>query len=168
MVNCFSNRAVMKFVFRIVLLFSLCGIFSSAHAQTFQWAKGAYGTGSDEGWDIATDDSGNVYVTGFFQSPFTVFGVDTIFNHSGAYDVFLTKYDSTGNVLWTKSAGGANSDLSCGVATDDSGNVFIAGYFQSDSITFGSVTLNNPGGGCTIFIVKYDPAGNVMWAKNSV
>jgi hypothetical protein len=156
----------MKHFVRILISVFLCGIFSSAQAQTFPWAKCNQGTGSDEGWDIATDDSGNVYVTGFFQSPTSVFGSDTLINASGAQDLFLVKYDSTGNVIWARGAGGANSEYAEGVATDDSGNVFITGAFQSATITFGSITLTNVGGS-DVFIVKYNSAGNVIWAQGS-
>ncbi|HEU4719025.1 MAG TPA: T9SS type A sorting domain-containing protein, partial [Bacteroidia bacterium] len=57
-------------------------------------------------------------------------------------------------------------DFAWGVAVDHSGNSFLTGNIESPSATFGTTTLTNVGGG-DVFIVKYDPAGNEMWAKSS-
>ena len=48
------------------------------------------------------------------------------------------------------------------IATDIYGNVYVAGDFNSSTITFGMITL--PGG---YFTVKYSPDGNLLWAKNA-
>ncbi len=63
--------------------------------------------------------------------------------------------------------GGATSHTEAmTTATDAAGNVYVAGHF-SDEITFGSTTLAVPGytGYDQIFIVKYNAAGQVLWAK---
>ena len=70
------------------------------------------------------------------------------------------------NYLWAKSAGGNDYDYGYSVATDASGNCFVCGRFYSSSITFGSYTLNNAGD-YDIFLVKYAPDGNVIWAKSA-
>ncbi|MEO8148164.1 MAG: T9SS type A sorting domain-containing protein [Bacteroidia bacterium] len=131
------------------------------------WAKSAGGTKNDVGYSISSDASGNVLVTGIFYSPFITFATTTLTN-SGYNDIFIVKYDVSGNVLWAKSAGGTYFDESYGICTDASGNVLLTGYFSSDSITFGTTTLTNVGTTATadIFIVKYDASGNVQWAKS--
>lgn len=50
------------------------------------------------------------------------------------------------------------------VCTDTQGNVYVAGTYSSSSITFGSFNLSNSGSG-DVFVVKYDPQGNVIWAN---
>src|SRR3989338_2819744 len=67
---------------------------------------------------------------------------------------------------WAKSAGGASWDLGYSVSTDASGNVYMTGRFNISTITFGTTTLTNAGD-YDIFIVKYDAAGNVLWAKSA-
>ncbi len=66
-----------------------------------------------------------------------------------------------------KSAGGTSADYENSVSTDDWGNVYVTGYFVSDSLTFGSIVLTNGGGYGDIFIAKYDSNGTVLWAKGA-
>lgn len=137
----------------------------SASAQSWQWARGAGGVSYDNATKIATDLQKNIYATGYFSSGFVNFGSYTLFNtDSGTSDIFLVKYDSLGNVLWAKSAGGAGYDYAAAITTDPNGGVYVAGYFMSPSISFDTFTLTNSGTG-TIYLVKYDTAGNVQWAK---
>ncbi len=135
------------------------------------WAKKqtAGGTASDVAKSVAADPSGNVIVTGNFDSPSITFETTTLTN-AGANDVFTVKYDPNGNVLWARQqepGGCQNNDVPYRIAADAGGNVIITGNFQSPSITFGTTTLTNPMGtsATEIFIVKYDPNGNVLWAK---
>ncbi|MGZ3864737.1 MAG: T9SS type A sorting domain-containing protein [Bacteroidia bacterium] len=153
-----------------LLLLLLISFVEQINGQTWQWAKSGNGTGigstSNEGYSVATDTSGNVFITGFFESPTITFGTYTL-STMGYFDVFIVKYDSNGNVLWAKSAGGSLEDDGYSVSTDKAGNVFLAGYFKSSTITFGTYTLTNTSSNnMNLFIVKYDPNGNVLWAKN--
>jgi hypothetical protein len=129
------------------------------------WAKSAGGTDNDEVYSVATDANGNCFVTGSFDSPSITFGSYTLTN-AGGRDIFLVKYDASGNVLWAKSAGGTAEDWDNSVATDANGNCFVTGSFWSSSITFGSYTLMNTGV-YDMFLVKYDASGNVLWAKSA-
>ena len=129
------------------------------------WAKSAGGTGLDESMSIAVDASGNTYLAGYFSSFSLNFGSTTL-TSLGNEDVFLAKYDANGNVVWAKKAGGTYDDRTNSVAVDASGNSYVAGYFSSSNITFGSLTLTNAGGD-DLFIAKYNTAGNVVWAKSA-
>ena len=70
---------------------------------------------------------------------------------------------------WAKSAGATHSDQGFGLAVDNSGNCYVTGYFSSTTITFGATTLTNHGvtGRRDVFIVKYDAAGNPVWARSA-
>lgn len=142
------------------------------------WAKNFGGIsaagGGGIGYAISADPSGNVYVAGLFYSNLvigttTLTAVDTTAGNSG--DIFLTKLDQSGNVLWAKSAGGNVADLANGIAVDGSGNVFIAGLFRSRNLAIGTTTLSAPNNvspfaGADIFVAKYSSAGNFVWANN--
>lgn len=131
------------------------------------WAKSAGGTLNDEPGSIVTDGNGNAYVTGYFYSPSITFG-ETTFTNAGTTgsDLFIVKYDANGNVIWAESAGGSGSDFGSGIAKDGSGNVYVTGYFNSPSISFGETTLTNAGN-YNLFIVKFDANGNPIWATSA-
>ena len=130
------------------------------------WAKSAGGNNYDYSCNVATDNSGNVYITGYFRSPSVTFG-STILTNNGNTDIFLAKYSSDGDVLWAKSAGEDSYEHSYGLTTDTSDNIYITGDFRSTNITFGTVTLTNSNGGNDIFLAKYDTNGDILWAKNA-
>jgi len=132
------------------------------------WAKGAGGSGDDVSNGIATDAAGNTYITGGFSSPTISFGATTLTNNGGG-NVYITKYDANGNVIWAKSAGGIYSDHGSSIAIDAAGNTYITGGFSSPTITYGATTLTNNSNNIysDIFIAKYDVNGNVLWVKSS-
>jgi hypothetical protein len=130
-------------------------------AGNFKWAKCAGSINTDWGNGVATDSLGNSFVTGYFSDSIS-FDTFSLVN-TGAQDVFVTKYDVNGNVLWAKSANGLYTDISYGITTDRNGNAYIVGEFTSTSLTVGTYTLTSAGHG--IFIIKYDRNGNVTWAK---
>lgn len=115
-------------------------------AGTLLWARRAGGNNviyGDAALGAAVDASSNVFVTGFFSGNAS-FGTTNVtgiaFN-----DVFSSKYDPAGNLLWVRAAGGSDLDLSYGMACDTSGNVFLAGFFASATAAFGDLTLTNRG-----------------------
>jgi hypothetical protein len=130
------------------------------------WARSGGTTGIQRGEAVATDTSGNVYMTGVFESPTIIFGSDTLTNASDEFDIFLVKYDAGGNVLWARSAGSTSWDNATSVAVDASGNPYVTGSFESSRLIIGADTLYNPGV-TSIFLAKYDYNGNVLWAKSA-
>ncbi|HYV95474.1 MAG TPA: T9SS type A sorting domain-containing protein [Chitinophagales bacterium] len=147
---------------RITLLwaaFAICGI-ANAQTPAWCWGRGSVGTGHDEGRNVAIDASGNVYVTGSFNSQLITFGPYTLSTSSGN-QVFLVKYNLAGDILWASSSSGSGGN-GYGIATDTSGSIYLTGTFNS-SIAFGPYTLTNGG----VFLVKYDENGNVLWAKSA-
>ena len=134
-----------------------------------RWAKSFGGLGVDVVADIALDSSGNIFMTGSIGSPSAVFGPSTITN-ANQYTIFLAKIDSNGNALWAKSAVGAGvaqPDGTCGIDIDPSNNVIITGEY-SGFLDFGGVSLyDSEIVGSNAFIAKYDNSGNILWAKGS-
>lgn len=156
----------MKKIITIAMIVFSMNAFGQA--PDWAWAKSAGGSSQDEGKAIKTDLSGNVFVIGNFQSPSINYGTTTLTNvSSGTADIFIVKYSPSGNVLWAKSGGGSNDDYGNSISTDASGNLFVTGLFHSTTLNFGTVTLTNSGVGADIFIVKYSPSGNVLWAKSA-
>jgi hypothetical protein len=156
----------MKKLYTTIIL-TIIYISANAQAPDWAWAKGAGGAGDDYNSSVATDASGNVYITGRYSSPSITFGTITLTNADitgNTNDIFIVKYDATGNVLWAKGAGGTSNDRGFSITTDYSSNVYVTGCYFSSSIAFETITLSNAGSQ-DIFIVKYDASGNLLWAK---
>lgn len=117
---------------------------------TILWASQFGDTGNDVGRGITIDTSGNVYVTGEFRD--TVAFDFTSLTSVGNADIFATKLDTTGTVLWATQFGGTANDFGFGMATDTSGNTYVTGDFN-DTADFGGFTLVSAGSG-DVFIVK--------------
>ncbi len=128
----------------------------------FQWAVKAGGSGADRGLSIDADAQGNCYVSGFFNGTAT-FGTQTIVS-SGAQDVFVAKYNTSGVLQWVFSAGGAQADIGNGVSVDNSGNVYVTGEFLGTA-TFGTSTLASQANSIDVFTMKLDGNGNFTWVE---
>jgi hypothetical protein len=153
----------MKSLYFIIII--LLSVANTASAQSWQWARAA--TGTNTGSVVCSDSSGNVYVAGYFTGGLTI-GSDSAYDTNGPYqDVFMAKYNALGNLLWVRNSNGY-ADVE-GISADANGNVYVVGNFYNDSVSFGSTTLINPNPGgqnSNIYFTKYDPLGNVLWAKN--
>ncbi|MBK7936520.1 MAG: SBBP repeat-containing protein [Lewinellaceae bacterium] len=101
-------------------------------AGNYTWAKRVGGPDFEGSNDIAVDGSGNVHITGYFQGNNVDFdpaaGVANL-SSTGYSDIFIAKYDASGNYIWAKQAGGTGFESGNGIALDGSGNVHITGNF---------------------------------------
>jgi hypothetical protein len=135
----------------------------------FLWAKTWGGIDYDYGCCVAVDGSGNAYVTGVFQDIVDFDPGSGVDNHTsnGAFDVFLSKFDSSGTYFWVRAWGGLiYSEIGYGVAVDGSGNVCVTGFFEQ-TVDFdpGPGIDNHTSNGQDIFLSKFDSSGNFLWAK---
>ena len=120
---------------------------------TKQWTKQLGSSSRDYDYGVATDSSGNVYVVGY------TFGDLDGNTNTGASDIFVVKYNSSGTHQWTKQLGTSSTDTANGVTTDSSGNVYVAGG------TYGGLDGNTSAGVNDLFIVKYNSSGTKQWTK---
>ncbi len=142
----------------------------------FIWAKSIGGTHQDYVSDISVNNSA-IFITGNFNSPSLNIGSTTLINLNPTtswerYLPFAAKFDTSGNPLWAKQGDavltGLKSSRGKSVATDFTGNCYITGEFEGPSIVFDNHTLYNTDtviGPSKIFVVKYNPAGVVIWSK---
>ena len=142
---------------------------------TFAWLARIAGSGYVNPNAVAFDSSGNVIVAGHhgtitltaYNANGSAFG--TTLGRIGRQDVFVAKYDSSGNVVWLAKINGGGTDYGTGVAVDSSGNVVVAGIYSSNPLTvynangtaFGNLTRPT---GYESFIAKYNSSGTVVWA----
>ncbi|HOY32958.1 MAG TPA: T9SS type A sorting domain-containing protein [Bacteroidales bacterium] len=154
----------MKNTIFLVLIVNWLTNLSFGQTPNWLWAKSSGGTLEDVPNIVTTDASGNVYIAGYFRSPSIILGSDTLTDPyngmSGNTDWFIVKYDSIGNVLWTKNGKCIMSGIVTSLKVDILGNVYAVGYGRGQ-FTVGSVTIAN-----ALFILKYDANGNLIWAKS--
>lgn len=157
---------------KILLAASIAMMATAATAQSaaFEWAKGMGGTNNESGNAMTVDSAGNVYTTGNFSGTTTFdASVPIVIASKGANDVFITKHDASGTLVWAKQIGGTSDDLVRGIAVDKD-YVYITGNynFTCDFDPAGSTTLNLTSAGIgDIFVAKYETSsGNVVWAKS--
>lgn len=127
----------------IVILFTFIREIQSQYSQ--QWVAGYNGPDNflDYAKSLTVDNSGNVYVTGtsFFESTFK--------------DIVTIKYNSSGIQQWIRKFNSSDSsnDIPNSIINDNSGNIIVAGTslrrFTGNDIT----------------IIKYNPAGDVIWTS---
>jgi hypothetical protein len=139
-------------------LFCICATW--IYGQGYEWARQTEGIASAEGFAVATDNTGNVFVTGYFIGS-TTFGSMTI---SGG-PIFVAKYSPGGDLIWVKSADGLSSDKSNAIAVDTSGDAYITGLFSTfgKPTTFGKTTLTGTKGE-NVFVAKISSDGTWQWA----
>jgi hypothetical protein len=134
------------------------------------WAKSMGGLERDTGVYIAVDIDGNIGATGIFNSAADFDPTQETDNRTSAgdWDVFISKFDSSGNHLWTKTRGGPGREVGQGIAFDSGGNIFSLGYFNStvdfDPSDDGVANLTSAGDN-DMFISKFDSSGRLLWAK---
>lgn len=134
----------------------------------FVWAGGMGGNnGVEVGFDIAIDDAGNVYSTGFYNGTADfdpgpgVFTVASL----GDYDIYVSKLDTNGNFVWAVGVGSWRADISHGIALDTAGDVYITGLF-TETVDFdpGPGTASRTTNGLDdIFVCKFDASGAYQW-----
>ena len=145
-------------------------------AGDFIWAKTWGSTGyADSARDVAVDLNGNIFVTGWWQNDKNPPEIDLdpgpgVDMHYGTIgdNIYLIKLDSDGNYQWGYSAAGADWDfcVGTGVATDDFGDVYFAGYFAGNLVFDPGPMVLISHGGQDPFICKISSAGNYSWAYN--
>lgn len=150
------------------ILFLTVALSGQASAQVFDWANESGGLGLDVGRAVATDPEGNVVMVGSY-SGIATFG-DTVLVGLGGPDAFIGKYTAEGQLLWMQTVRGPAEDLARGVTTDHEGNIFVTGHFThrayfilTDTDTLELISA----GGKDIFIAKYSPEGELIWAERA-
>ena len=104
--------------------------------------------GPDEITALTTDNSGNIYASGFAKGYYT------------GYDILTIKLTSAGDTVWTKKFNYTTAnedDIPASIALDNSGNIIIAGYSDSDP---SSLVSNDD-----VLTLKYSNAGSLLWSQ---
>ena len=120
-----------------------------------EWQKTYGGSYIDILSNIKQTTDNKYIATGYTNS-----SDDDILNNQGDYDYLVIKIDTNGNLEWTKTFGGTNSDIANDVQQTTNGEYLIAGYTFSNN---GDITSNH--GGFDAWVIKINSNGNLAWQK---
>jgi hypothetical protein len=136
-----------------------------------QWS-GTWGCSTmDAAYGLTTDNTGNVYITGYFSNTVDFDPGSGVVNKTsaGGYDVFLSKLNTTGGLVWTKTWGSTAYDIGYGVSVDLTGNIYTVGSFgetcdfDPDAVESFELPSN---GQADFFVNKLDSSGDFTWARS--
>jgi hypothetical protein len=135
----------------------------------FVWAKQFGGTADDYGLSMAVDAHGSLFATGFFYGTVDFDpGINTVnLTSTGQDDIFISKFDASGNFIWVKQIGSTSYDEAKYITMDASSNLYITGSFGGtvDFDPGANTTSMSSAGGDDVFICKLDTVGNFIWAR---
>ncbi len=121
--------------------------------------------------DIAIDNDGNMYIGGVFSGTINLdkdANADAELVSIGSSDIFLTKYDPNGNLLWTQAMGSERNDALLELKFCKTTQSIVAtGYFREriGNNTNGDIIDLVSKGSWDIFIGKWSLDGNIIWVK---
>ncbi len=143
-------------------------LFKYSPSGQLIWYKTFGGNLNDEGSGVAVDGTGNIYLTGAFQSASITIG-STVLNNvqAGKLDLFLAKFDPSGNLVWANSAGGNGDELMLDAGLDAAGNIYVCGLSGSDLWAYGPNLIFGSLGDRNILLAKYNAAGTVIWSRSA-
>ncbi len=130
----------------------------------------------DEHWSAFP----NFFITGYFEnntkaeseeSIYVTVGESEVLVSNGAKDIFLSRYESIGRYVWTKTIGGSADEVPTDIATDDEGSIYVLGLFKSTTVDFDpnptkertAVVQKHSGSEYDTFVWKLDQHGNLIW-----
>ncbi|OQY99151.1 MAG: hypothetical protein B6D41_01765, partial [Chloroflexi bacterium UTCFX4] len=122
---------------------------------TLQWNTFMGSSGFDDGYGIAVDGSGNIYVVGKSEQSWG----SPVNAYAGGYDAFTAKLSSLGTLQWNTFMGSSGSDVGYGIAVDASGNVYVVGNSPE---SWGS-PVNTYARELDAFAVKLSSSGTLQW-----
>jgi gliding motility-associated-like protein len=131
-----------------------------------QWATYYNGDRSDQGWAIAVDGAGSIYVTGITTSSA---GIATsgayITTYGGNRDAYLAKFSNNGYLQWATYFGGSGDESGYGITTDISGDICITGLtFSASGIATAGAYKSVYDSGQYAYLAKFKNNGQILWA----
>ncbi|GAB4286871.1 MAG: hypothetical protein Kow0068_12500 [Marinilabiliales bacterium] len=125
------------------------------------WAVSFGSAGSDEALAMTLDADNNLIITGYGGDSL-YFGGNYI-SSAGGSNFILSKFDSSGNPLWCKMAGGIFDDMGLDVSCNQDNRIFVTGKFMDTlNIDTNQLVTNYYS---DIFFAEFYPDGNSRWVK---
>jgi hypothetical protein len=145
---------------------------ATGSALVYSTFLGGSGSGSDEGWGVAVDASGNAYVSGTTSSSDfpTASPVQATCGVGGYDDAFVAKLNGAGSALiFSTCLGGGDPDSGYGIAVDSAGNAYVSGgTVSADFPTTPGAIQTSHGGDSDAFVAKIQPLLDISVSPSSL
>ncbi len=128
------------------------------------WVKNIEGDGVKEVEDVKIDASGNVYLTGYFET--SLYVEDTVLIPSSSPSVFVIKLSNNGDLIWARNTGTTGQVKAAGLGVDDFGNVYVGGNFRG-VIDFAETNIATLTDDFDAFLLKYNANGDEEWLRQA-
>ena len=148
----------MRQISRFTLFFILISTLSKGYASApplFDWQKCLGGSGQDMPVKMIRSFDGGLLMLGSTGSS----NGDVSLSH-GSNDLWLTKTDSMGNLIWERTYGGSNIDIGTGIIQLPGGDLLLSGYtgsFDGD--------ISHQHGNFDAWVIRTTSNGNIIWEK---
>jgi uncharacterized protein (TIGR03437 family) len=141
------------FLFLTVAGVSFAGQFTTSLGDSYPYVISA----------ITTDSAGNTYIVGSRQlTPAGSVYVNVSTNLAAGTDVFVSKLDPSGNLLFTDTFAGKGVDTGTAIALDPSGNIYIGGTTTSPDFPLSEAQQTQSNSNGTGFIIKLSNDGTTI------
>lgn len=120
------------------------------------WSKLYGGLGQQYATSSAKTSNGDIIITGVTDTG----GTGDISSYNGMDDIWFLKVDSSGSVIWEKTFGGSEDDISTSMSTTSDGGFIVSGHTSSSD---GDVSNNH--GASDFWVLKIDNSGNLIWER---
>ncbi len=130
------------------------------------WVTFVGGSSYDFAYGIDVDNNGNITTIGSTNPvlfPLTPGAFQTNYG-GGSWDMFVTKFDDAGNLVFSTLMGGAGDDLGYAATSDLQGNIYITGSTTSTGLGAATTIQATKNGNSDAIIVKFGPLGNRIWS----
>ncbi len=130
------------------------------HEGGFQWARSTGSSTRDLAWGVAADGMGNAYFCGQFNQTIDFFGSPV--TSLGSEDIFISKLDGEGQVVWVARPSGYQRDIALCIhrRTTAPHELFFGGYFWG-AITYGNTTIDDVLNGDAMIVAGVDTTFHV-------
>jgi|GEM_PF-5793760 len=137
-----------------------------------QWAHSIGGNNEDVLYGMTVDSDDNIIITGYLISNSVDFDPSDdayyINDNSSSSIGYIAKYNDNGEILWGIPLQGSSPVLNTRIQVDEDNYIYTVGMFYHNADldpTSNSANLSS-NGDRDIFIAKYSPDGEFMWAKS--
>jgi len=129
------------------------------------WATYFGGSELETGASIAIDTSRNIFLTGITESSDLVV-TDSLFPDTlkGDKDIYIAKFSEDGDYFWSRYFGTEGSEEDPKIDCDFTGNFYLTGTTNSDTISTTGAYQENIAGAKDAFVTKFSSEGNIIWS----